>query len=138
MSEFYLQLMDKMILAPKNKYSNKKLNAKIMSFNINKENLTRIIKNILSDFCEVHVICYEKKTNKYWCKIYNECKIYKMCALHIELEFINKDADISSVKILPIMGSDVLIEKFVSNFSESIHLYQTSSFIRSCLERDTW
>ena len=92
--------------------------------------LTDIIKGILSDFCNATVIGYDKRLNKYWCKIYEK----KYCTLHVELEILNKDNEISFVKFIPIIGTDTLIENFVSNFTESIQLYTTSSFIRSCLE----
>ena len=58
----------------------------------------------------------------------------KFCQLHIEIEIINKGFEQSQVKISPLYGTSKSIEEFVSNFKESIELYTTSSFIRSCLE----
>jgi len=97
---------------------------------INKIDVDSIIKNILLDFCNANVIGYEKNTNRYWCKMYED----KFCQLHIEIEIINKGFEQSQVKISPLYGTSKSIENFVSNFKESIELYTTSSFIRSCLE----
>ena len=107
------------------------IDIKMMAFCINIDKLTDIIKYILSDFCDATVIGYEKRTNKYWCKIYEK----KSCSLHIELEILRHDNEISFVKMVPIIGTDSLIENFVSNFKESIQLYTTSSFIRGVLDR---
>ena len=60
-------------------------------------------------------------------------------ALHL-ISFIsynNFDFNISAINLVPLIGSDELIENFVLNFKESIHLYITSSFTRFCLE-DYW
>ena len=56
----------------------------------------------------------------------------KYCTLHIELEIFNKDNIISVVKIIPLIGTDILIDNFVSNFTESIEVYTSSS----CLEEN--
>ena len=101
-------------------------------FCINIDNLTEIIKGVLSDFCNADVIGYDKKMNKYWCKTYDK----KFCSLHIELEIIKNKNDTSTVKIIPLIGTDILLENFASNFRESIELYTTSSFIRECLARN--
>ena len=106
------------------------IDIKVIAFYINSNKLVDIIKGILSDFCDATVIGYEKRTNKYWCKKYNN----NYCTLHIELEIFNKNNIISLVKFIPLIGTDILIETFMSNFIESIQLYTTSSFIRSCLE----
>ena len=44
------------------------LSTKLLNVKININNLIKIIKNILTDFCDVNIIGYEKRTNKYWCK----------------------------------------------------------------------
>ena len=108
------------------------IDVKIMAFYININKLTDIMKGILSDFCNATVIGYEKRTNKFWCKIYDK----KYCSLHIELEILNKCSEITYVRFIPIIGTDSLVENFVSNFKESIQLYTTSSFIRGLLERN--
>lgn len=108
------------------------IDVKLITFYININKLLNIIKGILSDFCNVNVFGYNKETNKYWCKIYDK----KFCVLHIELEIIKKCNKTSYVKIIPLIGTDYLIKNFVSNFAEAIHLYTTSSFIKSCLEEN--
>jgi len=107
-----------------------RISKKDILIKINKIDVDAIIQNILSDFCNVNVIGYEKSTNRYWCKMYED----KFCQLHIEIEIINKGFEQSQVKISPLYGTSKSIEEFVSNFKESIELYTTSSFIRSCLE----
>lgn len=107
-----------------------RISKKDILIKIYKIDVDAIIKNILSDFCNVNVIGYEKSTNRYWCKMYED----KFCQLHIEIEIINKGFEQSQVKISPLYGTSKSIENFVSNFKESIELYTTSSFIRSCLE----
>jgi hypothetical protein len=119
-----------------NKMSKRKLkkfkciDIKIFEFNINMMKLTKIMNNILTDFCEASVIGYEKKTNKFWCKKYDD----KNCSLHMELEISYQELDITIVKFIPVIGRENQIENFVSNFTESIELYRSSPFIRSCLE----
>lgn len=106
------------------------IDIKLMAFYINSDKLLDIIKGILCDFCNANVIGYDKRTNKYWCKMYEK----KYCVLHIELEILRHNNELSFVNVVPLIGTDKLIEEFVSNFKESIQLYTTSSFIRSCLD----
>ena len=58
------------------------IDKKLMAFYINADKLLDIIKSILSDFCNASVIGYDRRMNKYWCKIYEN----KFCTLHVELE----------------------------------------------------
>ena len=106
------------------------IDKKLMAFYINADKLLDIIKNILSDFCNASVIGYDKRMNKYWCKIYEK----KYCTLHVELEILKYNNELSFINLVPLIGTDKLIEEFVLNFKESTQLYTTSSFIRSCLE----
>ena len=108
------------------------VNIKLIEFNINTIKLTKIMNSILTDFCEATVIGYEKRKNKYWCKKYDD----KECSLHIELEIIYESIEYSTVKFVPVIGTENIIENFVSNFVESIELYRTSPFIRACLEKN--
>jgi hypothetical protein len=101
----------------------------ISNIDIQKEVMNRIIINILSDFCSASVIGYNRNDNRFWCKMYNK----NICVLHIEIEIIEK-LDKSDIKILPIIGTNILVENFVSNLRESIELYTSSSFIRASLE----
>lgn len=112
-----------------NKY--KFVNVKMISVYINSYKLEVIMNGILTDFCNADVIGYEKETNKYWCKLFEN----KCCILHIELEIFEKDTNASFVRFVPLVGNEVLVENFVYNFKESIQLYTTSSFIRTCLDR---
>jgi hypothetical protein len=101
----------------------------ISNINIEKDIMNRIISNILSDFCSASVIGYNRTTNKFWCKMYKK----NMCVLHLEIEILENLLK-SDIKIFPIIGTNILVENFVSNLSESIELYITSSFIRASLE----
>ena len=56
------------------------------------------------------------------------------CKLHIEIEIFKYNDVKSFVNIIPLTGSDTLINEFVSNFKESLQLYTTSSFIRAYLD----
>ena len=105
---------------------------KLLNVKININNLIKILKNILTDFCDVNIIGYEKRTNKYWCKKYDNNNIL----FHIELELINECHNSILIKFIPITGTENLIENFVLNFFESIELYKTSSFIKACLEKN--
>jgi hypothetical protein len=101
----------------------------ISNVDIHKKIMNRIIGNILSDFCKASVIGYNQNTNKFWCKTHNK----NVCVLHIEIEIIEKLAK-SDIKVVPIVGTNILVENFVSNLRESIELYSSSSFIRASLE----
>jgi hypothetical protein len=102
----------------------------ITNINIEKDIMNRIMSNILSDFCNASVIGYNRTTNKFWCKMYKR----NICELHLEVEILEKPFAKSDIKIFPIIGTNILVENFVSNLSESIELYITSSFIRASLE----
>jgi hypothetical protein len=50
---------------------------------------------------------------------------------------LNMDLEISYINTkTPLVGSDLLVENFISNFKETIQLYTTSSFIRSCMDEN--
>ena len=106
---------------------NKELN--IYSY-VSKHIMETIIKYILTDYCNATVIGYEKESNKYWCKMYKG----PICRLHIELEIISNKLDTSQIIINPIYGTDKLIANFVTDLKETLELYQSSSFIKSCLD----
>ena len=130
MSVCYYQMNKNNTFSPRSLERYRFIDTKLMTFYINIDKLLDIIKCILSDFCNADVIGYEKRTNKYWCKMYDK----NNCTLHIELEILKHNNELSFIKLVPLIGTDKLIEEFVSNFKESIQLYTTSSFIRSCLE----
>lgn len=110
--------------------TSKYIDTKLMILNINIDKLLDIVKEVLTDFCEAKIVGYNKSTNKYWCKMYDK----NCCRLHIELEILKHNDDLSFVNIIPLVGSSILIEEFITNFRESIELYTTSLFIRSCFE----
>lgn len=130
MSVCYYQVNENKNLSPRSMERYRYIDIKFMAFYINFNKLTDIIKGILSDFCNANVIGYNKITNKYWCKMYEK----RNCTLYLELEILKHNNELSFINIIPLIGTDILIEEFVSNFKESIQLYTTSSFIRSCLE----
>ena len=101
----------------------------IPNINISAEIMNRIIIHILSDFCSVSVIGYNRDTNKFWCKKYNK----NVCVMHIEIEISNKLCK-TYIKVFPKIGTNILVDNFVSNLRESIEFYNTSSFIRASLE----
>ena len=105
------------------------IDLKLMRFNvnINVNKLSNIVYKILSDYCKEKVIGYDKKTNIYWYKMYDT----DYCKLHLEIEIFKYNDVKSFVNIIPLTGSDALINEFVSNFKESLQLYTTSSFIRA-------
>lgn len=132
MSICFYQKENSQIISPRNVERYRFINIKTLYFYINKEKLTYIMDKILSEFCDITVIGYKRLHDTYWCKSYDS----KFCQLHIEVEIINKDLDFCEVKIIPLIGTDKLIDNFISNFKESIELYTTSSFIRGYLERN--
>lgn len=130
MSACYYEIAKQNNLARRNVEGYKLIDIRMMPFSINYNKLNNIIKNILTEFCDAKVIGYEKMTNKYWCKMYED----NFCSQHIELEILRHTNEITFVKLVPLIGTDSLIENFVLNFKESIQLYTTSSFIRGILD----
>jgi hypothetical protein len=101
-----------------------------LNYFINKSKLENIIRNVLLNFCEVSVIGYERLTDKYWCKICeNNC-----CILHVEIEILYKNNNTSDIHILPFVGNKTNLKKFIFDINEALQLYQTSTFIKNCLE----
>jgi hypothetical protein len=117
------------LIEPTDYYNFNKIKTFIFRINYNK--LIQIIKNILFDFCNADVIGFDTRTNKYWCKIVEN----KCCMLNIELEIIRKDNSNSFVSFIPLIGSQSLIENFMTDFKESVQLYNTSCFIKTCLDK---
>lgn len=99
---------------------------KMVKFDLSFDSLLNTTKNILPYICKTAVFGYLQKRDKYWCKIFDN----KICTLHIELDFIKKDTDKTNIHFIPIIGTDKIIQNFVSNFVELVKSYTTSSFIR--------
>lgn len=94
---------------------------------INKYKIDYIIKHILTEFCNVSILGYETFTDKYCCKI---CNRSNCVLLHIELEIIYKNDNISEILIVPLIGNDIKIKNFVKKLNEAMQLYNTSSFVK--------
>ncbi len=101
-----------------------------LSYCVDKFKMNDIIKSILIDFCKVSVIGYDNSKEKYWCKKFTD----STCELHLELEIYGKGFNISEIKIIPLIGNDNNIEKFIKTLNESIKNYQTYPFMKSLLE----
>ena len=101
-----------------------------LNYVINKTNLDNIMRKVLLNFCEVSVLGYNQFKQKYWCKICEN----KYCVLHAEIEILYKNSEQSEINILPLVGNKNNIKKFVLDIHEALYLYQSSSFIKYCLE----
>jgi len=120
-----------------NHFSQKEMKRNQIKIQIHINKLISILKGILTEFCEASVIGYDKHRNIYWCKMYDIDIIseLKYCSLHIEIEIVTYQHNYSLVAFTPLVGKYSLINKFISDFTESIQLYRSSPFIRGILER---
>jgi hypothetical protein len=73
---------------------------------------------------------YNRLKDSYWCKICEN----NYCVLHAEIEIIYKNSEQSEINILPLVGNKNNIKKFVFDIHEALYLYQSSPFIKYCLE----
>ena len=101
-----------------------------LKFNLNKLIIDRIIKLILTDFCNIAVLGYDTHENKYWCKKYNT----NYCILYLKLSVYDKGVNYSEIVIEPIMYSKSELDIFITDFSASIHMYKTSNFIKRIID----
>lgn len=92
---------------------------------IDKYKLEDMMKFILIDYCEVSVMGYDTLRNRYWCKIYNK----KKCELHIELEIEYRNTNKSEMRIIPLLGSNKILNKFLINMNECMKLYNLPKYI---------
>ena len=92
---------------------------------IEKSNVDDIMRKILSEHCDVSVIGYDKYSDKFLCKKYGK----NSCELHIEIKIINKGRNCSLVKIIPLVGVDTNIKKFVLAVDKCLRLCQTSKYL---------
>lgn len=106
---------------------------KTIHFDKSLTTLLEATKQILPYICKTVVFGYLQKRDKYWCKIYEN----KICTLHIELDFVKKDTDKTTINFIPIIGTDKIIQKFIFNFVESVKGYTTSSFFEACLNESS-
>lgn len=91
--------------------------------------LDKIMQRILTEFCESTVVGYNKYFDKYWCKKMNK----RICEFHVELIKIYKGYDYTEISIVPLVGTNEDIKKFVFDFHEALQMYKTSNFIRDIL-----
>lgn len=96
---------------------------------LSKTDVDNILKKILLEF-NFTVIGYESFEDKYWCKKLGKSK----CDLHFEIQVIHIDYEKSVIKIIPLVGTNNEIQKFVNEFKDYLQLYQTSSFMKHYLE----
>ena len=98
---------------------------------INKTRLDDIIRYILSDYCGISVIGYYKSSDVYWCKKNSKYS----CNLHVEIKIIRKGDNYSQIKISALVGNDLEILSFIKKLHESLQLYETTNFIKTCLDK---
>lgn len=127
---FYpINFEDKSYLKKINKF--RFMNYISLLYNIDSEKIIEIIRHILSKYCDISVIGYDKKYQKIWCKKYNK----SICDLHIEIEIIYKDYELSQIKIIPLIGNDLNIKRFVSIISQFLKIYQKHNLLKNYFER---
>lgn len=132
MSVCYYQKENSELISPRSLERYRFINIEFICFNINKVKLTYVLNKILTEFCDASVIGYKCYNERFWCKTYED----KFCRLHIELEICSQGFDFCEVKIIPLIGTDKLIKNFVSNLTESIELYTTSSFFKAYFDEN--
>jgi hypothetical protein len=102
-----------------------------LTYELNKIEFEKIIQHILIDFCNMTVLGYDKREDKYWCK-----KCYKSsCLLYIKIQINVISFDFSKISILPIIWNKDDINMFVYDFNDSVKMYKTSNFIKSLLHK---
>ena len=92
-----------------------------LHYYIDKTKIEEIIRYILSEYCDISVIGYNKNRDKYCIK-----KIKKYyCEMHIELEIMKKEFGFSQIKMTPLLGINMNIKNFIIKFNESLLVYQS-------------
>jgi hypothetical protein len=99
---------------------------------VNKNELDKIIKNILIKFCNSAVLGYDRSKDKYWCKKYKKT----ICDFHLEIKIIYDKFGDTQIEIIPLIGYNDDIELFINDFNEAIYMYKKSNFIRCILNTD--
>lgn len=103
----------------------------ILLYYINTEALIEILRYILTGYCDVSILGYEKKYQKYWFKKYTKTD----CELHIEIEIVYKDYNLSQIKIAPLIGDSININSFILHLNSILHAYQNTNLIKKCFDR---
>jgi len=91
--------------------------------------LQKIMRTILTHFCNTAVVGYDKARGVFWCKKYAK----SVCVCHLELALISDASGHTQVHVTPVLCYSDDLEKFVCDFHESVQLYLSSNFIRSIL-----
>ena len=97
---------------------------------INKTKIDDIIMYIIKYCCSVSVMGYYNYNDVYWCKKNSKYS----CDLHIEIKIIKKSDEYSQIKLTALVGNDAEIISFVKKLHERLQLYQTTNFIKTCLD----
>lgn len=96
-------------------------------YNVEKSDIDDMMRKIISDNCNVSVIGYEKYYDKFWCKKYNR----DSCDLHIEIQIIGKGRKSSIIKIIPLVGVNTDIVKFILTLDKQIRICESPKHLTS-------
>jgi hypothetical protein len=132
MSEYFNPKKSNMVVPLKQKERIRITRAIKLSYCLNKNELDKIIKNILINFCNSAVLGYDRGKDKYWCKKYKKTT----CEFHLEIKIDHDKMGNSQMLINPLIGYNDDIELFISDFNEAIYMYKKSNFIRCILTSD--
>jgi hypothetical protein len=91
-----------------------------LHYYIDKTKIEEIIRYILSEYCDISVIGYNKHSDKFWCKRNSK----NVCEMHIELEIMKKEFGFSQIKMTPLIGININIKNFIIKLNESLLVYQ--------------
>lgn len=132
MSEYFNPKKSNMINSKKSKERIRIINTISLTCYVNKNELDKIIKNILIKFCNSAVLGYDRGKDKYWCKKYKK----NICEFHLEIKIIYDKFGDTQIQIFPLIGYNYEIELFINDFNEAIYMYKNSNFIRYILNTD--
>jgi hypothetical protein len=98
--------------------------------NINKNKIYDIIKFTFLDISELTVFGYNNYSEEFWGK-----KIIKNSyLLHFTIKIQSYGYEESALIISPLVGDDNEINMIVKSIHEMVELYQSSSFVKSCID----
>jgi hypothetical protein len=97
---------------------------------IDKNKLSEIIQYTLIQKGDFSVIGYNTHSEEFWAK-----KIVKdEFILHFTLNIKTEGYEQSNIIVKPIIGNDKEIKNLVSEIKEMINLYESSNFIKHCVD----
>jgi hypothetical protein len=132
MSEYFNPKKCNMIVPLKRRERIRITNTISLTCCVNKNELDKIIKNILIKFCNSAVLGYDRSKDKYWCKKYKKT----ICDFHLEIKIIYDKIGDTQMEIIPLIGYNDDIELFINDLNEAIYMYKKSNFIRCILNTD--